>query len=74
MYPRDGHLVPDIHDLEIRQVWLRDGLIDLLVGFNSTQEIPFGLFRRGILVIRIPRRDLESNVRCDNSRVVAEGF
>ena len=64
-------LTANVDDTQVGQVlWLRDGLINLLVLFNAPQKVRFRLFRRHVLVIGIARANLQGDVCCDDRGVV----
>jgi len=71
---RDGHLAPHIHNLDITQMRLGDGLVHLLILRDPAQEVTLRLFRVHILIIGIPRGHLEGDIGGDDLGVVACGL
>ena len=74
VYPGNRHLPAYVGNTQVRQVGLCDCFVYLFVFFDASEEIKSGRFRRCILVVRIARADFQSNICCDDGRVVAYRF
>jgi hypothetical protein len=53
---------------------LSDGFVNGFVLLYAIDEIPLGNFARHILIIRIARGDLQSDVGSDNGWIIAHRF
>lgn len=71
---RDGHSLPDVGDLQITEsgfVLVLDSLVDLLILFDTTEEVLLRLFSGHVGIVGIAGRDLERDVGCDDGGICA---
>lgn len=64
----------NVDDLAVAEMRFRDGFVDGLVLSDSLPEVDLGGLLRHVLVVRISRRDLESDVGSDDGGFVADGL
>jgi len=74
MDPRDLHLSTHVHNLQIREMGLRDRLVDFFILLYPPQEIDLGSIRRDMAIIRISRGHFQSNIGGDDSWIIAKRF
>lgn len=69
--PTYSHLIADVLDSQVRQVWFSDRLVYSFIFSDTSQEILFGFLGGHVLIVGISGADFESNVRSNDCRIIA---